>query len=206
MAEPVRFDVYMDYLCPYVYTASCFLDQVKQELGDAIQINWKFFSLEQINQQNGPDWKLWEQGPAFYSRGLPAFEAAEAAARQGPQAFERMHLTLLRYRHEQRRKFTPDVLREAAQESGLDLAQFERDLADPALKQRVAREHTEAVERYNVFGTPTFVFPNGESAYLRLMPAPPAAETMGVWEQLQRAIVQAPYLHEIKRPVPPQPA
>ena len=46
------------------------LDMVKEELGDNLQINWRSFALEQVNSEHGRDWKAWEQGTDYKSRGL----------------------------------------------------------------------------------------------------------------------------------------
>ena len=63
--------------------------------GDKLQVNWKNFSLEQTNNKQGEDWRIWEQPDDYPSRGLPAFRAAEAARLQGEEAYERMHFALL---------------------------------------------------------------------------------------------------------------
>lgn len=170
-----------------------------------MQINWKFFSLEQINSKEGPEWKVWEQGPEYASRGLPAFRHALAARRQDPDAFTRFHLALLRARHEQGRDLTDAAtLQEVAREAGLDLDRLGQDLADPHLLDGLAEDHLAAVTRYGAFGTPTIVFPNGAAAYLQLRPTPPPEEALAVWEQLAPVIADRPFVLELKRPKRPQ--
>src|SRR6185437_10838347 len=100
VSEPVEIDVFYDYGCPYVYRATLWLRDVQAALGDALRVNWRYFPLEQVNSAEGPDWKLWEQPEGYRSRGLPAFRAAEAARRQGDEAFAAIHVALLRARHE----------------------------------------------------------------------------------------------------------
>lgn len=187
-----------------MYAVAVWLQRVKEGYGERLVVNWKYFSLEQVNSQEGPDWKLWEQPDDYPSRGLLAFRAAEAARRQGNEAFERFHLALLRARHEQRQKLHEEAtVWGAAQEAGLDLARFKKDLPDRSLLAKLAEDHTTAVERYGVFGTPTLVFPNGRAAYLKMKPPPPPEETLEVFETLCRVIAARPYIEEIKRPVPP---
>lgn len=189
-----------------MYTAAVWLDDVKKHLGDSLKVNWRYFSLEQINQKNGPDWKLWEQPEDYQSRGRLAFRAATAARRQGDEAFERFHLALLRLRHEDKRDISQvDTLVEAAGAAGLDLKRFNADLKDRSLDDRLARDHTETVEQYGTFGTPTFVFPNRNAAYLRMRPVAPADQTMEAFEALRQLMEEKPYIHEVKRPVPPRP-
>ncbi|MCL4394164.1 MAG: DsbA family protein [Chloroflexi bacterium] len=177
---------------------------MKEQIGDELQINWRYFSLEQVNSDQGPDWKLWEQPADYRSRGRLAFHAAEAARRQGREAFDRFHMALLKARHEQAKKiFEMQTLLDTAREAGLDLPRFEADLANPALLEKLREDHTYAVEKYGVFGTPTLVLTDGRAAYLKMKPAAPYEESVAVWHDLHRTIAQRPYVEEVKRPVPP---
>ena len=187
-----------------MYYAAVWLQRVQAQLGAALEVNWRYFSLEQVNSTEGPEWKLWEQPPEYQSRGRLAFHAAEAARQQGKVAFERFNMALLKARHEQAKKiFLRETVLEAAREAGLDLARFEADLANPALLAKLGEDHTYAVEKYGVFGTPTLVFANGRAAYLKMKPAAPPEESLTVWNDLAQTIAHRPYIEEVKRPVPP---
>ncbi|MBI4307218.1 MAG: DsbA family protein [Chloroflexi bacterium] len=179
------------------------LAEVKKVWGERLVVNWRYFSLEQVNSQEGPEWKLWEQPDSYYSRGRLAFHAAEAARRQGPEAFERFHLALLRARHEEKKDIADRaVVLDVARQARLDLPRFEADLRDRALLRRLAEDHTQAVERYGVFGTPTLVFPNGGAAYLKMRPAPAPQDALRVFEHLHQIVAGWPFITEVKRPVP----
>ncbi len=179
------------------------LHSVKDRTNGQLDLRWRYFSLEQVNQKHGPDWKLWEQPETYPSRGRLAWKGAEAARQQGPQAFERFHLALLRLRHEESWELTrPETILEAARRAGLDLDRFQRDFEQATL-DGLARDHEEGVQRHGVFGTPTLVFENGRAAYLKLRPLPPESEYVAVWERLKDIIADRPYIEEIKRPVPP---
>ncbi len=177
------------------------LHRVKREYGGRLQVEWRDFPLEQVNNVQGPDWKLWEQPDEYRSKGLWAFRAGEAARRQGEEAFERFHLALLEARHEAKKDIADrDVLLDIARESGLDLDRFQRDLADRSLLAKIASDYNEGVEQHGVWGTPTFVFDGGQAAYLRMRPLPPEEESVRVFEELLEVIRDRPYLLEIKRP------
>ncbi|MEK7873100.1 MAG: DsbA family protein, partial [Chloroflexota bacterium] len=148
-------------------------------------------------------WKLWEQPDSYFSQGRLAFHAAEAARRQGPDAFEHMHMGLLKARHEEGKSLSARaVVLDVAQRAGLDVARLERDLSDRSLLRRLGEDHTHAVEKYGVFGTPTLVFANGGAAYLKLRPAPPAQDALRVFENLHQFIAGWPFIVEVKRPAP----
>ncbi|MBA3276556.1 MAG: DsbA family protein, partial [Chloroflexia bacterium] len=55
MAEKI--DVYFDYACPWAWGSQVWLDQVRDELEDDLEITWKYFPLEQVNAAD-PGFKL----------------------------------------------------------------------------------------------------------------------------------------------------
>lgn len=197
----MEFELYYDYLCPYVYRASLLLTNVAEDR--APHVRWRYFSLTQVNS-NEPGWTVWDAPTADKVRGRLAFKAAEAARRQ--DRFEGFHTALLRARHHDRLDIDdPEVVREVAEESGLDLERYRRDLADAAILQALARDHQHAVAKHGVFGTPTFVFPNGASAYIRLAEAPGGADALRVFDSLLAVASDEPRILEIKRPTKPSP-
>jgi predicted DsbA family dithiol-disulfide isomerase len=184
------------------------LDQVKQEYGDNLQINWRHFSLEQINSRNGPDWKVWEQMDVREARALLASVAGEAAKRQNdPEAFDRFHLALLTARHAgDRLPLNEDEpLIAIAEQAGLDVEQFKKDLDDPDVLAAVAADHEAATTQENgVFGTPTFLFENGHTAYMKTF-IPPKGEAVEVFDSFVSLFGGRTYIGEIKSPQPPWP-
>jgi hypothetical protein len=72
--------------------------------------------------------------------------------------------------------------------------------AHPATAQILASDHTEAVEKYNVFGTPTLVVDGQHAAYVKIHPAPQPAEALKLFEEVITIVVGRPNLYEIKRP------
>ena len=75
------------------------LSRVRAELGDGLNVVWRSFALEQSNSKEGPEWKAWEQGPEYVSRGLLALRAGAAARRQGDDEHWRFALNLLEAKH-----------------------------------------------------------------------------------------------------------
>lgn len=205
VSEPTTIDVYVDYLCPYAHAGAAWLRDVRAEMEGALTINWKFFPLEQVNSDKGPDWKVWEQSPEHRTRGWEGFRAAVAAANQGNEAFERFHFAWFAALHDVPVGVKRKTVFQVAEEVGLDMRQFERDFSDTALWQRVRDDYEYGREQFGVFGTPTIVFPDGSSAYLQMRPAAPKTETLAVWDEFVETVVRRPYIREIKRPTKPDP-
>lgn len=89
----------------------------------------------------------------IHNKAMGAALASEAAHRQGK--FWEFHDKLFANQN----KLELDNLKQYAQEIGLDSAQFENDLANPAIKKRVDEDMAEAAA-LKVTGTPAF-FVNG---------------------------------------------
>lgn len=206
MNDRVSVDVYFDFACPYVHSAAAWLREVRRQLGDdRLDITWKFFPLEQVNAPDDAEFPIWELPADRRSRGRDSLHAAVAARRQGREAFDRFHEALLTLKHEEDQDHgTRVTLDAAATRAGLDLDQFARDLEDRSLLREIAADYTAGRDDFSVFGTPTFVFPNGQAAYLQVLPPPPPEEAVAFWEDFVHDVRDRPYLREIKRPRRPK--
>jgi predicted DsbA family dithiol-disulfide isomerase len=205
VSKPLVVEVYYDYLCPYVYAGALWARDVKTALGDDIEFAWRSFPLEQVNSAEGPEWKLWEQDNNYVSRGFNAFRGAEAAKLQGPDQFINYHYAILESRHvEDQNIGRKEVVIEAARSAGLDVDAFEAALADRALLANIGKDYEHARNVHGVFGTPTFVFPGGEAAYIKMRPKAPDEDAVAVWNDFVETVVGRPYVHEIKRPTKPE--
>ena len=177
---------------------------MQEWLGERLEIDWRSFSLEQANRANRtaePGWRIWELADDYPSRGLWALRAGEAARNQGPAAHGGYHMALLRARHEQGLDIADRaVLREVANGQGLDLAQFDAELADRRLLDRIAADHTRAIEELEVFGTPTLVFGPGRVALLKMLRPPPPEEALAAFESIRTMVADLPTVLEVKRP------
>lgn len=197
----MEFELYFDYLCPYVYRASLLLANVAAERPASIR--WRYFSLTQVNSRE-EGWTVWGAPAGERVRGRLAFKAAEAARRQ--DRFDAFHGALLGARHQHRLDIDDiDVVEQVAEDVGLEVGRFRRDIADPGILEALERDHVHAVGTYGVFGTPTFVFPNGASAYIRLAEAPSGAGAVHLFDSLLAIAADEPRVLEIKRPARPSP-
>ncbi len=190
-----------------MYNAAVWLSTVKETTGKDFEVDWQPFSLAQVNQKEGDDFKYWEQ-PAVLDgtdHTLLAHRAGLAAKRQGKEAFESFFMTLLKARHEDKKDLTdPAVIDEAVANSGIDSARFREDLADPDLLREIGESHTKAVEEHGAFGVPTYVFPGGGTAFVKMF-VPPKEQAGEVYDNLVTFVSEIKHVGEVKRPQPPWP-
>ena len=125
-----RLVVYGDFECPYTAAAVREIDRLL-EGGAAVEVVYRHFPLREI-----------------HPHAQAAAEAAEAAAQQG--RFWEMHDLLFR----NQRLLAAADLRRYAEPLGLDLARFESDVADPAIRTRIERDLDSGVQS-GVDGTPS---------------------------------------------------
>ena len=126
---------FSDFQCPFCGRALPTLEQIEKAYGDKVRIVFKHLPL------------------GMHAKAPAAHAAAEAAHRQGK--FWPMHDRIFANQAE----MSPEKYREYAKELGLDVARFDRDVADAATKQRIDADAAEAA-RLGVTGTPAF-FVNG---------------------------------------------
>ena len=142
--KPVSVDFYFDFLCPWAFRASEWIRDVREQLGpDHLEINWRYFPLEQVNSEEGPDWKLWEQPDERTSRGLEMFHAALAAWQQDQgEKFDDFHRLVFRTRHGE---YTVDgerpTIHQIAESLGFDMERFHKDMADRTLLSRIGEDY-----------------------------------------------------------------
>ena len=126
---------FSDFQCPFCGRAVSTLDEIEKAYGNKVRIVFKHLPL------------------GMHPKAPAAHAAAEAAHRQGK--FWQMHDKIFA----NQQQMSPEKYREYAKEIGLDLARFDRDVADAALKQRIDADAAEA-RTLGVTGTPAF-FVNG---------------------------------------------
>jgi predicted DsbA family dithiol-disulfide isomerase len=131
--------------------------------------------------------------------------AGLAAKRQGPEPFDAFRIAILKARHEDKKDLMdPAVVEDAAVKSGIDMGQFKEDLDDPYLLRQIGESHTRAVDEYGAFGVPTYVFPSGNAAFIKMF-IPPDDQAVEVYNTLTKFVGDLKHVGEVKRPQPPWP-
>ena len=191
-------DLYFDFLCPYAWRGVELANVLKSE-GEAFRL--RHFSLVQGNHGDNAaaksagdvTWWLSDQpageGSAYQQGSLGAFLAHTAATRQGEEASWAFALALFRRRHEQGQELDEAAIQGAAEDAGLDAAQFAADRQDDAgLRAALRQELSEAAD-LGVFGTPTFVLEDGAAAYYRFENLTRDPQTARAWWDLYRTVL-----------------
>jgi Na+/H+ antiporter NhaA len=135
-SAPVTLIEYGDYQCPYCGQAEVAIRELLDSFGDELRYVWRHLPLNDVH----PNAQM-------------AAEASEAAAAQGQ--FWEMNDRLLAHQDE----LTPRDLAHHAEELGLDVDRFWRELRDRDHAERVA-EDVASADASGVAGTPSF-FING---------------------------------------------
>ena len=174
--EPIRFDVYSDYLCPWCFNASRRLRRLEREYAGRVELRFRSYLLrpnpsprtpERLEkfvaytrgwarvgaEEDAAEFRPWssDEGPPTHS--VPAHLVAKAAERIDAEAYGRLHELLLKaYFTENRDISAPEVLRELWVEADLPPERFEES-RDPALLERVLDEYNGAIES-GVTGVP----------------------------------------------------
>ena len=190
----MQLDIYYSYACRDSYLVFAWLKEVKKS-GQPLEINWHPFAIQMddLDQYWKRPWKL-------ANSELRGFIAAEAARRQGNEAFLRFHDALEDAVHEQLLELGEETtLIAVTQQAGLDMDRFLADWHDLQLTQAVQRSHEQGSEKFNISGTPTLVFPNGRSFHLELSEIPPAADTLEAFQVFETMALRLPYIKQLKR-------
>ena len=204
MSAPVKVDVYFDYACPWAWGGSAWLEQVKNELGDGLEINYRIFPLEQVNAKV-EGFKVWEQPNDGNSSTLRSFQGFWAAKQQGPELFTKFHLALYEKRHLDGRNLSKqDALEDAASVADLDLEKFREDLKSDAVFKQIEEDFTHGKDKLGVFGTPTIVFENDLGAYLKVDFRALPKDPVKFWDEFTAVVRDRPEAIEIKRPYLPR--
>jgi hypothetical protein len=163
-----QFAVTWDYRCPFARNAHEALIKGLREGRDWDVRFWPF-SLDQVHVEEGetPVWErsLDEKGVS----GLRALLWGIAVRDAFPEKFLDFHIAAFAARHDEGKKIAEEpVLRAVAESVGLAADAVAEEVASGRPLKALEAEHTEAVDRWAVFGVPTII--EGEEAvFVRIM-------------------------------------
>lgn len=198
MDEPTRVDFHFDAMCPYAYRTSVWIREVRAQTG--LDIDWRFFSLEEINRVEGKK-HPWERP---WSYGWSLMRIGAYLKRIDPALLDEWYRTSAHALHVDARKpHVPDVARELLAEMGLDPALLDEAIADPTTHDDVKADHDRVVGLAG-YGVPTLVFTLDDgrehALYGPVVVDPPTgAAAVRLWKACL-AWLEFPTLFELRKP------
>ncbi len=98
-----------------------------------------------------------------------ALQYGVAARDSQPEVFHDVHLALFGARHAEGKKIRDiEVVLEAAAKAGADVEALQKEVESGRPPETIRAEHEESVERWGVFGVPTFIV-GDDAAFVRVM-------------------------------------
>lgn len=197
-AEPMQVAFHFDVMCPWAYQTSKWIRTVRAALADTtpLSIDWRFFSLEEINREEGKK-HPWERE---WSYGWGMLRVAAMLRRSSMDDCDRFYEAAGRALHEDARQpHRPEVAEEICVEIGVDPGVVRAAIEDPTTHDDVKRDH-DAIATSGGFGVPTLIFPGERHVYGPVVvPAPEGQEALDLWD-LTVAYAKVPHLYELKTP------
>jgi 2-hydroxychromene-2-carboxylate isomerase len=191
--QPTSVDFHFDVMCPYAYQTSKWIRDVRSQLG--IEINWRFFSLEEVNRVEGKK-HPWERE---WSYGWSLLRIAALLRRQSMDDVDRWYELTGRELHEHgNRPHRPEVARHLMGELGLDPEMVDQALADPTTHDDVKADHARVIDAGG-YGVPTLFF--GEHCLFGpvLIDPPTGDAAVRLWHAVT-AWTEFPDLFELQQP------
>jgi protein-disulfide isomerase-like protein with CxxC motif len=165
---PSSFQVTWDYLCPFARNAH---EHIVTALkgGAAWDVRFRYFSLAQAHVAEGAT-AVWD-APDQHSRVLAGLAGTVVRDRH-PEKFLDAHLALFRARHDDGADIRDaSVVAKALDGVGLDGPQVVEEALSAPVIENGRHDHDEAVQRWDVFGVPTFIV-GDRAVFVRLMTRP----------------------------------
>ena len=194
--SPVRVDFHFDVMCPWAYQTSLWMREVRDR--QKLEVNWCFFSLEEINRVEGKK-HPWERD---WSYGWSMMRIGAFLKREDPLLNDAWYLRSGTALHvEGRQPHKAEVAREIITEMDLDPELVDFALADESTHQDVKNDHDRVVA-LGGWGVPTLVFPDVDTDKSRkifgpVLIEPPTGEAADRLWELVLGWLEFPNLFEI---------
>jgi hypothetical protein len=133
-------------------------------------VEWTFiaFSLDQVHVDE-LETPVWERPVGERGTGVLALEWGVAVRDSFSEHFLAVHDALFAVRHDHGKRLHEEAnLHEAVASVGLDPESVAAEVATGRPLATIAAEHTQAVDRHQIFGVPTFI-ENDVATFIRFM-------------------------------------
>lgn len=190
---PTEVDFHFDLMCPFAYQTSVWIRRVREQTD--LTINWRFFSLEEVNRQPGKK-HPWERE---WSYGWSMMRIGARLRRDGMEHLDAYYERAGRALHEEGlRAHDPDVARALLAELDLDPRLVDEAIADPTTHDEIHREHARVVDAGG-YGVPTLFFGDHCLFGPVLIDPPDGEAAMRLWNATTTWL-EFPHLFELQQP------
>ncbi len=166
------FQITFDYLCPFARNAN---EHVIEGLRSGADWDVRFlpFSLAQGHVEEGdPD--VWDRAEPDAASGVLALQVGLIVREHHAQHFLDVHQALFAARHDEGLDIKdPAVLRDVLTHAGLSADEVFARIDRGEALELLRTEHTEAVDKHQVWGVPTFIT-DRRAVFVRVMDRPEA--------------------------------
>ena len=193
----MKVDFHFDPMCPFAYQTSLWIRNVRDEVG--ITVDWRFFSLEEVNRFEGKK-HPWERP---WSYGWSLMRIGALLRRRGMEVLDSWYAAVGRELHELGGKpHDPAVARRLLGDIGLAPGLLDDALADETTHDEIRADHQRVVDAGG-YGVPTLFFPDGQCLFGPVLVDPPAGQdAVRLW-QVVTGMAELPHVYELQRPKAP---
>ena len=190
--NPTEVDFHFDVMCPWAYQTSKWIRNVRAQNG--LIINWKFFSLEEVNLREGKK-HPWERD---WSYGWSMMRIGAILRRQSMENLDKWYERSGRALHEEgKRPHDPDVARHILEEIGMDPNIVDKSLLDESTHDEIKDDHQRVIDAGG-YGVPTLFF-GDHPLYGPVLIDPPEGErAMRLWDTVI-SWLEFPDLYEMQK-------
>ena len=194
MQRPTEVDFHFDVMCPWAYQTSLWMREVRDQLD--LTVNWRFFSLEEVNLVAGKK-HPWERE---WSYGWSMMRIGAVLRRESMDLLDRWYSAAGKALHvDGNRPHNPDVARHLLEQIGADPGIVEMSIDDPSTHDEIRADHRKVIDAGG-YGVPTLFFPDGQCLFGPVLLDPPTGgAAIRLWD-LVTGWTEFPHLYELQRP------
>ena len=190
--NPTEVDFHFDVMCPWAYQTSRWIRNVRAQNG--LIINWKFFSLEEVNLREGKK-HPWERD---WSYGWSMMRIGAILRRQSMDNLDKWYERSGRALHEEgKRPHDPDVARHLLEEIGMDPNIVDESLLDESTHDEIKDDHQRVIDAGG-YGVPTLFFGDHPLYGPVLIDPPEGEKAMRLWDTVV-SWLELPDLYEMQK-------
>ena len=141
MERPTEVDFHFDVMCPWAYQTSLWMRDVRDQLN--LTVNWRFFSLEEVNLVAGKK-HPWERD---WSYGWSMMRIGAVLRRESMDLLDKWYAAAGKALHvDGHRPHNPDVARHLLEQIGADPGIVDLSINDESTHDEIKAEHRRVVD------------------------------------------------------------